>query len=188
MVEKKSDVNSYNKAIVLCLVMALVIGYALFTWKILFPIFTIAFSIELGALVIIILFLIQRRNDAIQRDEGIKDQSIQRITEINNSFTQLTNELKELNEKIRVGIIKSQKDFELIQAQVAEISKQEQELKKQVKTWEEMKPEAAKLVSAAIEKREKVGWKRLSFEIGLFVAGVLLPYGINYIFFRRSCF
>ena len=47
------------------------------------------------------------------------------------------------------------------------------------------KPEAAKMVSSAIEKREI---NDLIINLGLFVTGVLCPYVINYIFLGKLAF
>jgi uncharacterized membrane protein len=185
MFEIKRDVKTYNWAIVIALFLAVVLGILIIQWPFLGPFATIAFSAEFGATLIVISFLIQRRKEAVQRDEGHEDQSIQRINEINNSFAQLANELQQLNEKIKDGIIKSRKDLDSLQTRVIEISKQEQEFKNQIKIWQEVKPEAAKIISDEIKKGES---KNYIYGFILYLAGLISPYLINFIFFRKFCF
>ena len=177
------DTKNYNRGIFLAIFVMIAIAIALVILvnqkTELSPIFTIALSIEFGACVMLILSFFERRKVAAQRDEDHERNSIHRINEINDSLSKLTNELQELNEKIKMGIVKSRGDLATLQEQVTEFSIREQELKKQIKMWEDVKPESAKIITNEIKKGEKIN---IIYGFVLYLAGVFTPYVINFIF------
>jgi hypothetical protein len=185
MFESRMSVSAYNWMILLSIGLGIFLCLIINAMSFSDPVATIVFSIEFGAVVIVTLFLIQRRKEAVQRLEGHEDQSIQRIDEINSTFGQLTIELQDLNERIKDGITKSKRELDLLQTQVIEISNQEVELKKQIKILQEVKPEAARILAATFKEGEI---KNYIYGFILYVAGVVTPFVINYIFFKNVCF